>query len=335
MTVVATIEAHTAHPAVRAWMQLDGRIVPSRIEQFKAKKTSSVYRLVGARDGVDIVAKRRSKPSAHGLMVERTVYEQILPCTGVPSVRYLGMVDDEEDASTWLFVEDGGGRYYAPDSAVERRALGTWLGLLHTKGTAAAERIDLPDRGPGPFRKYLAHGKATISEHRGNPALDDREQTILRELLELMELLDSTWRGVEEFCASMPRVFVHGDLIARNICMRVEDSVLRVLTIDWEKSGWGIPSMDLAQAPLSSPQFSADADVDTYWDVVQDAWPRLSREALQHSAWYGTIFRCLIAVHWDAPYLRLDWPHRTMAKMEYYCSALRRACREVGIGDGA
>jgi aminoglycoside phosphotransferase (APT) family kinase protein len=169
-------------------------------------------------------------------------------------------------------------------------------------------------------------------KHRGNPALDDSEQAILTDLLGLVDLVDSRWGEVESFCASMPRVLVHGDLIARNVCMRFDGGAPLVLAIDWEKAGWGIPSIDLAQAPVPSPQFSADADVVSYCDVVRSTWPRMDREMLEHSAWYATIFRCLSALHWDARYLRLDWPHRTMAKVEYYRSALRMACERAGLG---
>jgi hypothetical protein len=331
VTVTTGADVST-HPAVRAWLALGARSLPTEVERFKAKKTSAVYRLVGADHGANVVAKRRSIESAQGLRIERTVYDEVLPGMPGTSLRCLGMVEDDGDGSTWLFIEDGGPRYYSPDSAAERRALGSWLGALHTEGTAAAQGADLPDRGPAPFRGYLADGRATIIEHRGNPALDEGEHRILLELLHLIDLVDSRWDELSAFCAAMPRVLVHGDLIARNVCLRIEAGTTHVLTIDWEKAGWGIPSTDLAQAPIPSPQFAADAEIDAYRAAVRHVWPHLDREALEHSAWYATIFRCLIAIHWDAPYLRVDWPHRTMAKMEYYRSALALACGRVGWG---
>jgi hypothetical protein len=313
-------------------MRLGETAMPAAVEQFKAKKTSAVFRLVGAAGDGSIVAKRRSRGAASGLLVERAVYDEVLPAMGLPALRCFGMVDDDEDDSTWLFVEDGGARYYTSDSAAERSALGAWLGVLHTRGTAAAKDLELPDRGSAPFHAYLADGRSTVIEHRGNPALDAGERAILDELLALLDLVDSRWPAVAEFCAALPRVLVHGDLIGRNVSMRWEGATPRVLTFDWEKAGWGIPSIDLAQAPVPSPQFSADADVETYWAAVRHAWPQMDRETLAHSAWYATIFRCLIAVHWDAPYLRVAWPHRTMAKMEYYRSTLRMASERVGLG---
>jgi hypothetical protein len=322
------------HPAAEAWARLGNTTRPARIEIIKEKKTSAVYRLIGVDNGADVIVKRRSRAAAHGLRVEQTLYDEILPYMGVACLRSLGLIDGPDDGS-WLFTEDAGPLRYSPESPLERRALGSWLGVLHTQGTVIASAVELPDRGPEVFRAYLADGTATILQHLGNAALYDDERSTLHEVLRLLDIVDARWSDIEEFCAALPRVLVHGDLIARNVCVRVQDGTPQIMPIDWEKAGWGIASIDLAQSPLPSKQFAGNADPEAYCAAIRHVWPHLKADMFRHSAWYATIFRCLAAVHWDAPYLRLSWPHRTMKKIEYYRSALRLACEHVGIGGGA
>src|SRR3989454_5250701 len=71
-----------AHPAVRAWQQLDPeRVVPDRITPVKFKPNKprpnlTVYRLEGVGiDGAAVIAKRCTR---EGGRIERTVYERIL-----------------------------------------------------------------------------------------------------------------------------------------------------------------------------------------------------------------------------------------------------------------
>src|SRR5438874_3259062 len=85
----------TIHPAVHAWRQLypDAellRITPLRVRRRK----STIYRLEGAgRAGGAVVAKRCGKETG---LVERTVYEEILPGLSLPSLRYYGFLEDSE-----------------------------------------------------------------------------------------------------------------------------------------------------------------------------------------------------------------------------------------------
>src|SRR5204863_536366 len=71
-----------AHPAVRAWQQLDPeRVVPDRITPAKFKPNKprpnlTVYRLEGiGADGAAVIAKRCTR---EGGRIERIVYERIL-----------------------------------------------------------------------------------------------------------------------------------------------------------------------------------------------------------------------------------------------------------------
>src|SRR5207247_4010413 len=94
-----------SHPAVHAWRQLyphsePRRIAPLRVRQRKNK----VYRLEGAGwAGTAVIAKRTRKADA---LIERTVYEEILPRHPVPSPRHHGSLEDPDAEYCWLFLED-------------------------------------------------------------------------------------------------------------------------------------------------------------------------------------------------------------------------------------
>src|SRR5207249_8699405 len=100
-----------AHPAVRAWQQLDPqRVVPDRITPAKFKPNKprpnlAVYRLEGVgADGAAVIAKRCTRG---GGQIERTIYERILPHVPLPGPRYYGTVprspEDPAEDGCWLF----------------------------------------------------------------------------------------------------------------------------------------------------------------------------------------------------------------------------------------
>src|SRR6266513_2437696 len=81
-----------AHPAVRAWQQLDPeRVVPDRITPAKFKPNKprpnlTVYRLEGiGMDGAAVIAKRCTR---EGGRIERIVYERVLPHVPLAGPRY-------------------------------------------------------------------------------------------------------------------------------------------------------------------------------------------------------------------------------------------------------
>src|SRR5213078_3746925 len=96
-----------AHPAVRAWQQLDPqRVVPDRITPAKFKPNKprpnlTVYRLEGVGiDGAAVIAKRCTR---EGGRIERTVYERILAHVPLVGPRYYGTVEGPPDEDVcWL-----------------------------------------------------------------------------------------------------------------------------------------------------------------------------------------------------------------------------------------
>src|SRR6266700_6498248 len=90
-----------AHPAVRAWQQLDPeRVVPDRITPAKFKPNKprpnlTVYRLEGVGiDGAAVIAKRCTREAGR---IERAVYERILPHVPLAGPHYYGTVEGPQD----------------------------------------------------------------------------------------------------------------------------------------------------------------------------------------------------------------------------------------------
>src|SRR5436309_2020543 len=131
------------HPAAKAWVRLGPECVePTGIARLQKKAKGQVYRLEGvAPGGAAVIAKRSSPERIRG---ERTVYEQVLPDLPVPTLRYLGAVEEPGGTGAWLFLEDAGAETYSPLCAGHRVLAGRWLGLLHTSAARLAAAARLP-----------------------------------------------------------------------------------------------------------------------------------------------------------------------------------------------
>ena len=76
---------------------------PAAIEVLVRKKKSTVCRLRGPGDaGFPVIAKRARTRSAQ---VERTLHERILPRLAVARLAWHGMVDEEPEGCSWLFLD--------------------------------------------------------------------------------------------------------------------------------------------------------------------------------------------------------------------------------------
>src|SRR3989449_6277676 len=115
-------------PAVAAWRGLaQDPPDPEHIEVLRQGKKSATYRLVGAGpDGAPVIAQRSQMPKA---LIERTVYEQILPHLPVTSPRYYGFQEDSPQFA-WLFLEDVGDERYSARSEEHTSELQSRLHLV-------------------------------------------------------------------------------------------------------------------------------------------------------------------------------------------------------------
>jgi hypothetical protein len=319
------------HPAVQAWGKLlPGRIEPESIEIIREYGKSAVYRLAGVGTGCSTVIAKRCQTA----LIERTIYEEVLPHLSIPALHYYGFTygfTREDDKFDWLFLEDAGREEFSPLVAEHRALAARWLGLMHTAAACVAPADHLPDRGPGHYLEHLRSGCDTILQNLANPLLKADDLVVLENIVSQCEVLESYWSQVEGFCAGLPRTLVHGDFNEKNLRVRAGRAGIALLPFDWELAGWGVPAADLAQsARLGRGRFAANPDVPTYWSVVREHWPSVDLQTIQQLANCGKLFRALAAINWRARNLSYEWVEWTMGHIRIYQAELIDAIQALG-----
>lgn len=321
------------HPAVRAWLELGpAHREPSAIQVLKERKTdrpdkSAVYRLVGVGHGGSAVVAKRCR--ATRAVLERTIYEQILPQLPLSRLRFYGFHQESEGGVCWLFLEEARGEAYCPLTTEHRVAAGRWLGSLHIAGQRIEAAATLPDRGSNYHRDHMRVGWEAIQENLANPALSMEDRSVLSGILSLYEQLDREWQQLEALCDLMPSTFVHGDLVGKNIRLGEKAQGMTLRVFDWEYAGWGTPATDLAQAHQGAPGLSASPDLHAYRVALGKAWPDVGPKTIERLAPVATVFRLLAAIDWASRGLRSDWVERTMRHLTIYESGLSVLVRTV------
>lgn len=317
------------HPASVAWCRLHPDAAPSRITPVKVRrKKSAVYRLEGAGwAGSPVIAKQCSTSTA---LVERTVYEEILPRAAVTSLRYYGCLEEPDGERCWLFVEEATGADYSDLVAEHRVLAGRWLGLLHPAAAEGAAPEGLPDAGPARYLDLLRAVRELILQHLDNPVLSTDDVVFLERTRARLDHLAAHWDRIEQICGRVPQTLVHGDFKGRNIRLWAADGDTSVVVFDWEHAGWGVPAVDLAQVTVRSDWLTANPDIPTYWSTARERWPEVSLQAWWQLAFCGTVFRTLAALHWKAPNLATAWAHMYVGGVQSYVTALDSALERLG-----
>ena len=326
------------HPAVKAWSELrPARVAPERIEVLRERQKVShkatVYRLAGVGLASSaVIAKRRPQASA---VIERTIYEEVLPHLPMTALHYYGFVEEPDRTFGWLFLEDAGSEEYSPYIGEHRALAAQWLGLMHTSAACVAAADRLPDRGLGHYLEHLRSGRDRILRNLANPALKVDDLAVLRSIVSQCAILESHWSQMERLCEGLPRTLVHGDFTGKNLRVRTGQVGIALLPFDWEMAGWGVPAADMAQSArldrgdfsAKRRTFSANPDVATYWSVVREHWPSLDLRTIQQLANCGKMFRSLAAINWEAYSLSYEWVERAMGHMRIYQAELADAIR--------
>jgi len=318
-----------SHPAVHAWLQLHPHAEPLRIIPLKVRKRKNmVYRIdLAGQNGAAVIAKRCGKATA---LVERAVYEEILPRVAVPSLGYHGSLEEPDGEYCWLFVEEATGADYSNLVAEHRAQAARWLGLLHTSAADAAVKGRLPDAGPGRYLDILRAACESMQQHVDNPVLTPDDVSFIERILARLQDLAAHWDRIVAACDGVPQTLVHGDFNGQNLRLRSANGKSTILAFDWEDAGWGVPAVDLAQLAVPSGKLSANPDVPTYWSTVRERWPNASAETLRRLACCGTVFRALAALDWDAKSLAYDWAHAYAGGMHVYAAELEGALERLG-----
>jgi hypothetical protein len=276
--------------AVNAWRRLQPELkVPQRIEVVEGSIPSRiVFRLIGVgNSGSDVIAKRTPQSTA---LVERTIYEEILPNLLLPMVHYYGSVLEQNSGYYWLFLEDVSGEKYHPHIKKHSIAAAKWLGIMNTSVLKNAEASQLPKRGPDHYLMLLQVSRETILSNLNNPALELADLQLLEAVVAHCDYLNTNWEQFTSVCEEMPKTLVHGDFIPKNVGIRTSQDGITLLPFDWEKAGWGSSAEDISRV-----------DIPSYWHTVHDAWPGLDLQVIHSVANVGRFFRCLVYLEWIVP----------------------------------
>jgi len=294
------------HPALAAWLGARAhRARPTDIEYLKDSRKSSVYRLSGAGPrGDGVVAKRCRRETA---LVERAMYERVLPSLPLTRLEYYGFAEDADDTYCWLFMEDAGGEPFSDGDVSYRRLAARWLASLHTGSAELVDDIEeLPDRGTTHYLEHLRHGRTNILESAESPELTAQQRETLREAVVLLDRVETAWDLVEAACGRLPSALVHGDFVPKNVRVRTSGDVLEIVPLDWETAGRGTLAVDLLRI-----------DRGLYASLVRDTWPSVERGDVEAAHAAGRVLRYLAAVDWRTSELahpRVDKPIASIAR---------------------
>jgi hypothetical protein len=320
------------HPAMKGWMTLwPRRVEPECIETLQKRRKSTVYRLKGAGpQGADVIAKRSWLAK---VLVERTIYEEVLPQLPIPTLSYYGFVEEENSEYGWFFLEYADEGEYSPQVEEHRVLAARWLGLVHTSAVGIATASRLPDRGPGYYLERLQSAHARILHNLDNPALTVADLAVLKTVVGQCESVASQWGLIEQLCEQLPPTLIHGDFAPKNMRIRIGQAPLALLPFDWGSAGWGSIASDLAQAGMLPNDYWASPDLAVYHSVVQETWPHLKDENVQLLAIFGKIFRCLVCIDLDAESLATPWVEKSMVNMQMYMRDMAEAIQAAeGVG---
>ena len=324
------------HAAMQAWRTLRPSAASAeRIEILKGRKPTarrSAVRLVGVGPGGSaVIAKRYPREKA---LLERHVYQEILPHAAVSAPQFYGCVE-EDGSSCWLFLEDVGAERYCVSDEDHRRLGGRWLGRLHTAGGERASPERLVDLGPASWLEHVRSSQERIRGSLGNAALTGEDREVLVGVLQTLKAVEAQWGWIEQLCAGMPRTLVHGDFVGKNIGVRSQDGGVVLLPFDWGQAGWGPPAVDLAECRPGLGGLGANVDVTAYWEVVRRYWPGVDLAAVQDWARVGTLVRCVMAVWWEAASLASGYVIESVARLGLYRHALDAILDRGSLPEGS
>jgi len=265
--------------------------LPEGIEAFCERTNWLLYALVGAGPGGStIIAKRRRLSDA---VVERVVYEQILPHLPIAAPDYYG--SKEDGAFVWFLLQAVDGARYSESNPEHLAMAARWVAAMHTGAMALTRPLSLPDAGPGRYLAHLISGRKAIQRSLlTSKRLNRASRLILERIVVQLDRTEACWPQICAGCNDAPHTLVHCDFRPKNVLVRRDGTSL--VAFDWETAGWGPPAPDLTRI-----------DVVAYWHAVRKSWA-VSLETVLRWASVGIVFQKLAAIDWEATDLAFDTP---------------------------
>jgi hypothetical protein len=317
--VAVLTEDLQAHPAVRAWRAATSVATTPASIQVLRERRKSLYRLPGlAPDGTAVIAKRAVAPRT---LLERTVYEQILPRLPLTTPHYYGSWLDGADG--WLFLEDVGAHQFSRHDPQHRAIAARWVATLHAHAAGLPAAKSLPDGGPARYLQHLRAAREEILRSVGAWGYASHEIELLDSVLTWCDRIEERWTRVESGCARGPATVVHGDFQSKNAFLRGTGGGISLFPIDWEQVGYGPPATDLTRI-----------DLDAYWVVARHAWPDMTFDGIARLADLGLLFDLLAWVRWESASLKCDDAHArswAVTSLGQLLGPLEEAARRTGV----
>jgi hypothetical protein len=281
------------HRAAQAWLQVHPDSgAPQSLELLQRRRYSTVYRLNDAgQDGTAVIAKRCRTATAR---IERMIYDELLPLTGMPALRCYGTLQEADGEFCWVFLEDAAGASYSQQLRDDRALAGRWLAETHLATAAANIQSCLPNRELNHYLQSLHGCRAIVLHHLGANELPAADGGVLRSVGTYMDAIESLWNRIEEICEVMPRSMVHGDFVIKNLRIRDSTAGPALLVFDWEFASWGVPATDLAQFT----DRTASPDLSIYCSVLRRDYSHLDLRDIQAVAACGNLLRIIDQVSW-------------------------------------
>lgn len=286
-------EGVTEHPAVQAWLQVQSTFSePGSLELLQLRRNSTVYRFREVRrDGPTVIAKRCLKGTA---LIERRIYEELLPLTRMPALRCYGYLEEPEGDYVWLFLEDAEGIRFSPQIPQHRALAGSWLGELHFGVALTDFKSSLPDRDLDYYLRLLRNCRAMLLRHLEVAALPIADASVFRNVATYLDELELLWDELVKICEVMPRTLVHNDFVTKNLRVRDTPKGPALLVFDWEFAGWGTPAADLAQFF----DRAVSPDLEVYGSILNHRHSDLGRRDIQAVAACGNVLRLVNQISW-------------------------------------
>lgn len=283
---------YSTHPALKAWNRLSTPLPAlQELSVIRDEGKSCIYRLRGTGANSFSVVAKQSRTAAR----ERIVYEQVLPKLRVSYPRYFGFVEGEEGRN-WLFLEYAEGEHFSLSCPKHRAWAGEWLAALHGSAERAELSGLLPFLGPDQYLQRMQQVRARLQEALTSCNWPADDQGVVATVIAQCDFLESRWDCVERWCAELPQTLVHGDFKPKNVIIQFSLGAPNVLVFDWETSGWGPPTEDLAYV-----------DPSAYFSAVRDFWPGIGARRMDHMAILGRIFRGLSEYVWESRKFEPHW----------------------------
>lgn len=296
----------------QVWLQTGAhRNQPKSIEILEKSKKSEIYRLIDAgKNHHSIIAKRGQLCS---LITERIVYEKILPQIPLPSLQFLGFMEEPCGEYGWLFIEDAGNLRTSREAIEERMAISKWLGIFHSTSARIPMVDNIPHIGPDQYLQRIVLMRNIVVSKLNNVSPYTKDHGILAGFIQQCNYLEEHWSRIDNYCSKMPSTLTHGDLADENIAVRYESADMQILVLDWEKAGYGTITPDLA--------YMAYSDLDIYRDTSNKDWLHITNTELKQLYWYGKIFQ--IFTH--------NLARKSVKKLYRYSCRLQNAMLRAGL----